>query len=124
MWKKGQSGNPQGGKITAEVRRVLHAYAVDGKGNVEVDEDGNKLKNLNIIARKLVAKAKAGDQYAIQTILERIEGKVPNVNVEVPVKPLEDMSHDELVQAIIGIADNRGTEADSTLTRAKPAGSA
>ena len=127
-WRKGQSGNPDGKAMTASLRRQAHDYALneDGDPIIEHDQDGkaHKIKNLDKVARQLLAKAKKGDVNAIQEVFNRLDGKVANVNVEIPVKPLEEYTRDELLRIIAGVQDDRGAEGDSSLSRAKPAGNA
>lgn len=132
-WKPGQSGNPEGGSeskaLTAALRRRVHRPALDEQGNeiIETDPSSGKRRNvkqLDLIAEAFLRKALKGDMNAISEIYNRIDGKVPNVNVEIPVKPAEEMTHEELVAFIAGEHDEGATDPDSALSRAKPAGNA
>ncbi len=127
-WRKGQSGNPDGKAVTAALRMRANAPAYDDGGNeiLETDQSGKrrKVKKLEVVADALLHKAMKGDVNAIQEVFNRLDGKVANVNVEIPVKPAEEMSHEELVSFIAGAIADRGTEEDSDLSRAKPAGNA
>ncbi|MGI9490484.1 MAG: DUF5681 domain-containing protein [Geminicoccaceae bacterium] len=115
-WKPGQSGNPDGKKLTAALRRVLSDLA-DPKTD-------NETKNFHKVAEALVKKAITGDTTAIEMCFNRLDGKVPNVNVEIPVKAAEEMTRDELLAFIAGTIADRGSEEDSALSRAEPAGTA
>ena len=123
-WKPGQSGNPDGKKLTAALRRVLNEVETDEHGTPQRDENGNEIKKFYRVAKALADKAAGGDTTAIEMCFNRLDGKVPNVNVEIPVKPLEEYTRDELLRIIAGVQDDRGAEGDSSLSRAKPAGSA
>lgn len=124
-FKPGESGNPLGHSrrkcLTDALRLAAHeeVMALDAKG-----KNPRKVKRLRLVAEALLNKAAEGDVAAAREVMDRLEGKVPNVNVEVPVKPLDEMNHDELVSAILGSQDNGGTEEDSALSRATPAGHA
>lgn len=64
VWQPGQSGNPGGrpkGLLTAELRRQL------------LRNDAEKIR---AIASTLIRRAVAGSIPAIQTVLERVDGKV------------------------------------------------
>ena len=127
-FKPGQSGNPNGSTVRHSVADMIRQVAMeeiddpkgekDGKGNIK------KIKRIRAAAVAAWDKAIEGDVPAFRELLDRTVGKVPNVNVEVPVKALDEMTHDELVTAILGSQDDGGTEADSALSRAKPAGNA
>lgn len=127
-WKKGESGNPDGRALTSALRQRLLAPAFDENGNEILEEDASGkrklVKKLHQVADALIKKAIAGDTTAIEQCFNRLDGKVPNVNVEVPVKGAEEMTRDELIAFLAGTADDRGAEDDSSLSRAKPAGSA
>lgn len=83
-WKKGQSGNPDGAAMTASLRKQALDYALDENGDpiIETGQDGkpNKIKNLDLVARQLIRKAKKGDISAIQECFNRLDGKVANIN--------------------------------------------
>lgn len=88
-WKKGTSGNPEGGKMTAELRRVLHDYDTDESGRPNKDPEGNKITNLYAVARALVTEAKKGNVQAIDKCFERIDGKVKDV-LEAEIRHTQD----------------------------------
>ena len=127
-FKPGESGNPNGSTVRNSVVDVIRQVAMEKiehpKG--ETDELGNvkKIRRLRAAAEAAWDKACSGDIQAFKELTERLAGKVPNVNVEVPVKPLDEMTHDELVTAILGSQDDGGTQEDSALSRATPAGHA
>ena len=66
----GKSGNPggrpKGGSITARIRRILERETSDGDALAEK------------VAEIVVARALRGDHKFLTTLLERIEGKVPD----------------------------------------------
>ena len=68
-FKKGFSGNPggrpAGENLTETLRLLLQVVGADGRTNAEA------------IAEALIRSAKRGNIKAINTILERTEGKVP-----------------------------------------------
>lgn len=103
-WRKGQSGNPDGAALTASLRKQAKDYALDDNGDpiIETDPDGkaNKIKNLDLVARQLIRKAKKGDIAAIQECFNRLDGKVPNVNHN--TEELGENTIAALLQAIDG----------------------
>ena len=99
-WKRGQSGNPDGAKLTSELRRVLCDVDTDDHGDPITDENGNKVKNLTAVARALVRKAKKGDTQAIQECFNRLDGKVANINHN--TNDLGEDTISALLQAIDG----------------------
>ena len=70
-WKPGESGNPDGrprtGKAMSELLRGLVVGTRDGRA----------------IAKKIVAEAKGGNMTAIGIILDRLEGRCPQI-IETP----------------------------------------
>lgn len=71
-WAKGQSGNPNGRKalqpeLAPAIRAVLRrkVSSTDSRTNKQA------------VAEALVSLAIAGDVQAIRTVLERVDGKVP-----------------------------------------------
>ncbi len=83
-WQKGQSGNPTGQRkrrlITGDIEREL-LKAVD---------DGNTTKARKI-AENVVNMAVAGDQWSIQFVTERTEGKPDqHVSISRNVRELTD----------------------------------
>ncbi len=107
-WKRGQSGNPDGAALTASLRKQLKDYALDDNGDpiIESDPDGktNKVKNLDLVARQLLRKAKKGDIAAIQECFNRLDGKVANVNHN--TNDLGEDTISALLQAIDGKSRN------------------
>ncbi|TGN75951.1 hypothetical protein EOW77_0032295 [Bradyrhizobium yuanmingense] len=43
--------------------------------NDEVDKDGQKVTKLRVIADRLIAEAMSGESWAIQQVMDRIDGK-------------------------------------------------
>lgn len=75
MFQPGKSGNPSGpGKGFKHLSTVLRDMLSE---DLPVIEDGKKVKKKlsDIIIRKLIIKAMAGDIKAIREILDRTEGK-------------------------------------------------
>ena len=68
-WKPGESGNPAGraprGKTYADVLRAA----------LEKPDPATGKKNLEVIAEKAIALAKAGEVWAIGHIADRLDGK-------------------------------------------------
>ncbi len=112
QFKKGQSGNPLGGKLhNPELRAIKKLTAI------EVAEVGSLLLDGNLAALKAVAKdpnatvlkvmiasvavrtISKGDYGALDTILNRLVGKVPNTvavtKEKNPFKEYLDMSEEE-----------------------------
>ncbi len=96
MWKKGESGNPNGPpkgyrSITACMRKFLEIYKTKGKlpSGEEVDIDGYEA-----IALKLINMALTGNRKAINQVLDRLEGKpiqsTKNVNAEATLDELKE----------------------------------
>lgn len=103
-WQPGQSGNPNGGKLTAALRHTLNDWETDERNNPihEKDQEGNlrKVRRLQLVARALVNKAIKGDISAVQECFNRLDGRVPNdINVT-QNKQLNGQSYDELAQSI------------------------
>lgn len=96
-WKTGQSGNPhgRGGRTKALTEALRIAANEEVIDPLTVDDSPQKIKRLRLIARALVEKAMEGDAQCIREVFDRLDGKVPNVNVEVP-GTIEDMSDHEL----------------------------
>jgi hypothetical protein len=66
-WKKGQSGNPKGGRptpLTNELRKLLQTPA-----------DGSEWNTAHMIVWGIVQQAKAGNVQAARLLWEYIEGK-------------------------------------------------
>ena len=71
VWKKGQSGNPKGSPKTSLVS-IIRA-----KLSEEVElKDGKKTTIAEAVIQSLFKQAVKGDMKAINTLLERIDGKV------------------------------------------------
>ena len=84
MWKKGESGNPQGSQkrrlITGNIERALSEAAASGNGN-----------KARAIAEQVVKMAEEGDRWAIQFVTERTEGRPDqNVNIRQTARELSD----------------------------------
>ena len=73
-WQKGQSGNPNGRpkiSLTEEIKRNL---------SQEVTlTDGKKVKVCEAVIQALVRKAVKGDLKAIDMLLDRNDGKCPDI---------------------------------------------
>lgn len=82
-FKPGESGNPDGGRLTVEVRTVLNDYALDKNGDpiIEVGADGKKrkIKRLRKVAEAWVNEAMKGNMQAIEKLADRMDGKVKEV---------------------------------------------
>lgn len=74
----------------------------------EIDLDGEKLTRMEAISRKLVEAAEGGDQWAVNALMDRIDGKptqtvksedkpVFEANVNVLHKRIEDIKDAEIV---------------------------
>lgn len=84
-WKKGQSGNPSGGRkgvlTNDEVKALLGKYA-----RLTLDELTAKLEDPKttmverMIGATVMKAVKSGDYGAFEFLLSRSFGKVPNVN--------------------------------------------
>ncbi len=94
-WKKGQSGNPNGGpkdKAFADALRI----AVNA-------DDGDGTKKLRRIAEKLVTCALNGESWAIQQVADRLDGK-PAQEATLMVGRLRanELADDELADIAVG----------------------
>ena len=82
-FKPGESGNPDGGRFTVEVRTVLNDYALNDNGDpiIEVGPDGKKrkVKRLRKVAEAWVREAMKGNMQAIEKLADRMDGKVKEV---------------------------------------------
>jgi hypothetical protein len=67
-WKKGQSGNPGGEGKVKPFRDALR---------LELAAAGEDHKALRSVAHMLIARAKSGDIQAINVLVDRVDGKVP-----------------------------------------------
>ena len=63
-FKKGQTGNPKGYSKKAKINKIFKDIVTQG------DKDE--------IYEKIIAKAKIGKEFFVNTFLERVEGKVPH----------------------------------------------
>lgn len=104
MWKKGESGNPKGGKsrrlITTQIEREL----------LTAGADGNATKAREI-AMKAVQMAVEGDRWAIQFVTERTEGK-PDQTVSLR-QHVREISDAELASIASGSGDGITESQDS-----------
>ena len=81
-YKRGQSGNPIGrpkgtSSITTCLKKIMDMkFLVPNDLQREISNLNFKLKVSEIIALRLVANAMKGKDHAIDTLLDRIEGKV------------------------------------------------
>ena len=87
-YRRGQCGNPQGRPkgavgITAYLRKLMDKrFSVPDDLQKELVGLNSKLKASEIIALRLVANAMKGKDHAIDTLLERIDGKIaPSVEL-------------------------------------------
>lgn len=96
----GFSGNPEGGRkgrrITTEIAALLEQEVLgkDGKPSGKT--------NVQLLAMAMVKHALAGKSHYAMMILDRIEGKVPDV---VLAPNIEDMTTEELAEQLRGWAD-------------------
>lgn len=86
----GAAGRPRGKSVTAR----LHALLEKGEINGKPLKDGKQVADL--LAEVILRQALKGDHRFVTTLLERVEGKVPNKIAVEPPKPLEDMTQEEL----------------------------
>lgn len=122
-WQPGQSGNPNGGKLAAALRRSLSDWHRDSNGDpvLEIDAEGkrNKVKRLQKVADALVTNAIKGNIPAIQECFNRLDGRVPNDLNVTTTKQLDGQSYDELAQsiaeALIRLRESTGTSRNATL---------
>lgn len=86
------AGRPKGRKITDEIDTLLaeKAPGTDGKTRAQ------------LLAKAIFDHALKGESRYATMILDRIEGKVPEVVI---TKDLDDMSTEELAKALRGVAD-------------------
>jgi hypothetical protein len=66
VWKKGESGNPQGRAIEKPFADALR---------MEIKAAGDNSKKLREIASKLLEKASEGDMQAINCLADRLDGR-------------------------------------------------
>ncbi|MBM7483333.1 ribosomal protein L17 [Bradyrhizobium sp. USDA 3686] len=69
-FEPGTSGNPGGRKKEKKFTNALNLALAE-----EIDKDGTKTTKLRIIADRLVTEAMSGESWAIQQVMDRIEGK-------------------------------------------------
>ena len=91
MWKPGQSGNPNGAprlkKFLAKLERVI------------AQDDG---KGLRDAADKVYKLAAEGEEWAIQFLADRLDGK-PTQQLDMRVtRPTKELTDDELVSIAAG----------------------
>lgn len=92
----GFSGNPKG---PAKGRKISHQIEL----LLEQEDPKTGKKKVELLAEKMLEHALAGRAPAwAEMILNRIEGKVPDVVI---TKGLDDMSTEELATALRGVAD-------------------
>lgn len=90
-FKKGQSGNPQGGRLHNPITRALKNLTVESYrecieavctgnlDNLKAMVDDPKISALQVgIARAFIKAMQAGDYAVIERIAERIVGKIPD----------------------------------------------
>jgi hypothetical protein len=70
--KGGPPGNPGGQQADKPFRDALSIELAD-----EVIIRAKKIRKLRVVARKLIDKAIAGDIQAINSLMDRIDGKAP-----------------------------------------------
>ena len=80
-WKKGQSGNPKGkpkgAKTLTSTLKELLEREINVKNHPITGEQNVRLTVREMVMLSLLKKASQGDVKAIETILERSDGKVP-----------------------------------------------
>ena len=119
QWKKGQSGNPAGGKplvrqFSATAREMLSANEISVTWNV-----AGKVKSLNVksdqnfhhgIVAAMIMESLKGNIRAAEMLIDRTEGKpvqtIEQMNIEAPAQsPFAGMTTDELRKALHDIRE-------------------
>mgnify|MGYP001560785995 CR=1 FL=1 len=91
MWKPGQSGNPSGNQRQKKFQQALDRAILA--------DDGQKLREA---ADKVYALAAAGEEWAIQFLADRLDGK-PTQQLDMRVtRPTKELTDDELVSIAAG----------------------
>lgn len=90
VWKKGESGNPDGLKRTKPLSDALRAILSRERNDQEdwllaKDHGKTYAQHLAVI---LVGKAADGDIQAIREIFDRVEGKTPQAVIGDPSNPV------------------------------------
>ena len=116
VWVKGQSGNPDGRVPTTDTYQACLRRASARK-----DQDGRT--NREAIVDAVMKAAKKGQPWAIQMVMERLEGKAAvNVDISQTRSPLQELPDEEL-QAAIEFLKQRRLDNEKLSTRineAKP----
>lgn len=83
-------------RISTLLKRIMTEVAAD-----EHQEDGTEMTNLEVLVRKLVSRALGENQFAMETVLDRIEGKPVRANqVHVADTALEEQIDKASVAAL------------------------
>lgn len=104
MWKKGESGNPNG-----RPKRRYISHEIE-KELLLLNERGDKTKAREI-AEKAVELARTGNPWAIQFVTERTEGK-PDQHVSI-VREVRELSDAELSGIAAGSSEGASGETGS-----------
>lgn len=103
-WQPGQSGNPQGGKLTSILRMRINAPAFDDDGNEILEEDASgkrkQVKKLQLVADALIRRAIKGEIAAIQECFNRLDGRVPTDLTVTRRDDLPATTFEELAQGV------------------------
>jgi Family of unknown function (DUF5681) len=112
-WKKGQSGNPGGRpfgseKAYTQALRIISKQEIDDPNN-----PGERVTKLRRMGEIVWDKALAGENWAIQHIAERFEGKPAQMlqHAEPGGRPLRKLTY-EIVHVTQEEIDNRDRDRD------------
>jgi hypothetical protein len=93
MWQKGQSGNP-GGPLGPS------KPFLDALKRAITQEDGKRVRQA---AEKLLTLAAAGEQWAMQMLADRVDGKAAQqliIDATIARRRAADLSDDELASVV------------------------
>lgn len=107
-WEKGQSGNPLGKRSDKPFRDQLRRVLAEDTE----DENGNTVKKLHALARRVVKEALDGNVAAMKEVGDRIDGKpVQQLDMTVSEATPEEVTDDVLNDIISDYARRRGNGA-------------
>lgn len=90
-WKPGQSGNPAGRAKSRPFSDALKAEIEAAEGDPDV---------LRLIARSLLDKAQEGDIAAINSLVDRLDGKPTNLTILPLEKAISEMSPEDAIKSV------------------------
>ena len=107
-WKKGESGNPAGPpkghvKIATQLRRLLN---MDSGEKHQLT--GESLTELQVALIAAIKKSKKGDIYALNSIMDRVDGK-PSQPIELPEKQPTEEELNAQISNLLGKTQAGGT---------------